>query len=100
MADYYLEQAIMFEEMDDYFEEDIVSGSRRLTKTCQRCGKEGLHWQHTPAGWRLHEPNDTKHCCSAIDFVKHNNINSYLMPTSTTIPYLRWAQRLKFYKVI
>lgn len=37
-----------------------------MAKTCQKCGKAGLVWKQTPAGFRLYEPNGAvRHTCSA-----------------------------------
>lgn len=33
-------------------------------KICDRCRASGLHWRHTTAGWRLHNPDGAAHECN------------------------------------
>ena len=30
---------------------------------CQRCGREGFHWEQTRAGWRLFDDSGNLHSC-------------------------------------
>ena len=32
-------------------------------KVCEYCGEEGLHWEETPRGWRLHDSDGDIHVC-------------------------------------
>lgn len=47
----------------DLYDYVIDEGDWRVT--CKFCGKENLHWEETPAGWRLYTENDRPHNCRA-----------------------------------
>lgn len=52
-----------FEDYDEDFEGD---GSRFTSRRCNRCGKDGLHWVITKAGWRLFDSTNTLHVCKVL----------------------------------
>ena len=60
-------------EMNGQLDEDPFSRSGfpgKGPKTCQYCGRQGLHWKHIPelesrycSGWKLHTPKGKLHIC-------------------------------------
>lgn len=50
----------------------------RKTITCNRCHKDGLHWEELATGWRPHEPDGSLHICSLplTELVKSDTIQS------------------------
>jgi len=44
-------------------------------KSCRYCGKPGLEWTKTRAGWRLWEPHDSRtvHVCLVAPAPEHRN---------------------------
>jgi len=52
------------EYLDSDEERDAKAGPDWQAKTCNRCGRGGLHWEETYSGWRLFEAEGHMHRCS------------------------------------
>ncbi len=57
---------------NDDIDFDNDTGEQPEPAECKFCGKAGLHWEETDAGWRLVDDNYKRHVCSnktvAADF--------------------------------